>query len=53
MIDIIRQEGKFSIIDAYLDLAKTEPIYVYDHTGDVVVDVGKPESIAKAEAHFK
>lgn len=53
MIDIMRQEGKFSIIDSYLDLAKTEAIYVYDHTGDVVVDVGKPESIAKAEEHFK
>jgi NDP-sugar pyrophosphorylase family protein len=49
----MRQEGKFSIIDSYLDLAKTELIYVYDHTGDVVVDVGKPESIAKAEEYFK
>lgn len=53
MIQLIRQEGKFSIIDSYLDLAKTELIYVYDHTGDVVVDVGKPESIAMAEEYFK
>ncbi len=53
MIQMIRQKGKFSIIDSYLDLAKTESIYVYDHTGDVVVDVGKPESIVKAEEHFK
>ncbi len=49
---MIRQEGKFSIIDTYLDLAKTEDIYGYDHTGDVVVDVGKPESILKAEEFF-
>lgn len=53
MPQMIRQEGKFSIIDAYLDLAKTESIYVYDHTGDVVVDVGKPESIVTAENYFK
>jgi NDP-sugar pyrophosphorylase family protein len=53
MPEMIRQEGKFSIIDAYLDLAKTESIFVYDHTGDVVVDVGKPESIEKAENYFK
>jgi NDP-sugar pyrophosphorylase family protein len=49
---MIRQEGKFSIIDTYLDLAKTQDIYGYDHTGDVVVDVGKPESILKAEEFF-
>jgi MurNAc alpha-1-phosphate uridylyltransferase len=49
---MIRQEGKFSIIDTYLDLAKTNDIYVYDHSGDLVVDVGKPESILKAEELF-
>jgi NDP-sugar pyrophosphorylase family protein len=52
MLGLIKQEGKFSIIDTYLDLAKTNDIYVYDHTGDVVVDVGKPESIQKAEQFF-
>jgi NDP-sugar pyrophosphorylase family protein len=50
---LMRQEGKFSIIDTYLDLAKTNDIYVYDHSGDLVVDVGKPESILKAEEFFK
>jgi N-acetyl-alpha-D-muramate 1-phosphate uridylyltransferase len=52
MPGLIRQEGKFSIIDTYLDLAKTNDIYVYDHTGDVVVDVGHPDSIRQAEAFF-
>lgn len=52
MPTMIKQEGKFSIIDTYLDLAITNDIYVYDHTGDVVVDVGKPESIQKAETYF-
>lgn len=49
----ISRQGKFSIIDTYLELAKTEPVFVFDHTGDVVVDVGKPESISKAEEYFK
>lgn len=52
MIPLIPQSGKFSIIDTYLELAKTNDIYVYDHTGDLVVDVGKPESIRKAEELF-
>ena len=52
MPSLITQEGKFSIIDTYLELAKTNDIYLYDHTGDVVVDVGKPESIQRAEEFF-
>ena len=52
LIPLIPQSGKFSIIDTYLELAKTNDIYVYDHTGDVVVDVGKPEQIQKAEMYF-
>ncbi len=52
MLGLIRQEGKFSIIDSYLNIARHHDIYVYDHTGDDVVDVGKPESILKAEQIF-
>ena len=44
--------GKFSIIDVYLALAAEYPIYGYDHSGDRLVDVGKPESIAIAESLF-
>ena len=44
--------GKFSIIDVYLALAANYPIYGYDHSGDRLVDVGKPESIAIAESLF-
>ena len=44
--------GKFSLIDVYLALAATGRVMGYDHTGDRLVDVGKPESIAKAEAIF-
>lgn len=44
--------GKFSIIDVYLALAEEYPILGYDHTGDRLVDVGKPESVALAESMF-
>jgi NDP-sugar pyrophosphorylase family protein len=53
LMELIHQRGKFSIIDTYLELAKTKNIFVFDHTGDLVVDVGKPESITTAEEHFK
>lgn len=52
IFDYIHRTGKFSIVDVYLELAADHPIYVYDHTGDTVVDVGKPESIEKAEQFF-
>ena len=44
--------GKFSLIDVYLKLAPEHLIMGYDHTGDKLVDVGKPESVAIAEALF-
>jgi len=44
--------GKFSLIDVYLALAADYPVYGFDHSGDNLVDVGKPESIAIAESLF-
>jgi NDP-sugar pyrophosphorylase family protein len=44
--------GKFSLTDLYLELAKEHTILGYDHTGDKFVDVGKTDSIAKAESLF-
>src|SRR5688572_3598935 len=44
--------GKFSLIDVYLALAAEHLILGYDHTGDRLVDVGKPNSIAIAESFF-
>lgn len=49
---LIKQRGKFSLVETYLDLAKEHLILGYDHSGDKLVDVGKPESIAVAEALF-
>ena len=52
VFSLIRQSGKFSIIDSYLDLAKEHVILGYDHSGDRIVDVGKPDSVAIAESLF-
>jgi MurNAc alpha-1-phosphate uridylyltransferase len=49
---LIKQKGKFSIMDSYLDLAAEHVILGYDHSGDNLVDVGKPESVAVAEKIF-
>jgi NDP-sugar pyrophosphorylase family protein len=49
---LIKREGKFSLVDVYLDLAADNLIMGYDHTGDKLVDVGKPESVAVAEKLF-
>ena len=45
-------EGKFSMVDVYLELAKTHDITAFDHSDSKFIDVGKPESILKAEILF-
>lgn len=52
IFSLIKQTGKFSIMDSYLDLAADHVILGYDHSGDNLVDVGKSESIAVAEKLF-
>jgi MurNAc alpha-1-phosphate uridylyltransferase len=52
IFSLIPQRGKFSIVETYLSLAKENLILGYDHTGDKFADVGKPESVAAAEAMF-
>lgn len=51
-LDLITQRGKFSLIDLYLSLAPQHKIAAYDHTGERIIDVGKPESVAAAEQMF-
>ncbi len=53
IFSIIRQTGKFSIIDSYLDLAAKHQILGYPHSDDIIVDVGRPESIIEAERFFQ
>jgi len=52
IFSLIKQKGKFSLTETYLDLAKDHTILGYDHSGDKLVDVGKPESIEIAEKLF-
>lgn len=52
LLSQMKREGKFSMVDVYLDLAKSHIISSYDHTGAQMIDVGRPESILKAEAVF-
>jgi len=46
-------QGKFSMIDVYLHFAKTETVKGFDHTGNIFIDVGKPESLEKAAYLFE
>lgn len=50
---LVKQTGKFSLTEPYLDIAAEHTILGYDHSGDVLVDVGKPESVAVAEEYFR
>jgi NDP-sugar pyrophosphorylase family protein len=49
----VQLSGKFSLIDAYLQLAKHFAIHYYDHSEGILLDVGKPESLEKAATIFK
>jgi N-acetyl-alpha-D-muramate 1-phosphate uridylyltransferase len=53
IFDLIKMQGKFSMVDVYLELAKTNDITAFDHNNSKFIDVGKPESILKAEGIFK
>ena len=53
LISLMSRTGKFSLVDVYLDLMKDYTIRAFDHSDDKLIDVGKPESIALAEAMFK
>ena len=44
--------GKFSIMTTYMEIMKTEKILGFDHSGGILVDVGRPESVLEAEKFF-
>lgn len=52
LFELIPFKGKFSMVDVYLHIARNKSIYAFDHSGEKFIDVGKPESIAKAEQLF-
>ncbi len=48
----IGRSGKFSIIDAYMDAAPEHDVMGFDCTDALFIDVGKPESLARAATIF-
>ena len=52
LFKLIRQTGKFSVVDTYLDLCSTHKIIGFDHSEDLFIDVGKPEALEKASTLF-
>jgi NDP-sugar pyrophosphorylase family protein len=53
IFDLIKMDGKFSMVDLYIQLAATHSIAAFDHSNSKFLDVGKPENIVKAEELFK
>lgn len=53
IFEYLKWEGKFSMVDVYLNTVKTEAIKSFDHSTYKFIDVGKPESIGEAERLFK
>jgi MurNAc alpha-1-phosphate uridylyltransferase len=49
---LMPQTGRFSIVDSYLELSKTQIIMGFDHSESKLVDVGKPQSVIEAEKLF-
>ena len=48
----IKQTGKFSIIETYLDLSETYDIRGFRHDEDLWLDIGKPEHLELAQRIF-
>ncbi len=53
IFEFMPNSGKFSIIQPYLEMMNSQTIKAYDHSGDVLIDVGKPEAISIAEQWFE
>lgn len=53
IFDLMPSAGTFSITDVYLRLAATALIVGYDHSGDIILDVGKPASVLEAAVLFQ
>ena len=53
LFEYMPQEGKFSIINTYLDIANGYKIVGFEHNPDYWVDMGKPEELLRAEKLYK
>ena len=52
IFSLVKQRGKFSMVDVYMDLMQENTIKSFDHSESRFIDVGKPENIGRAEAMF-
>lgn len=52
LFDFIIETGKFSIMKVYMELMKSETILGFDHSGGILIDVGRPSSVLEAEEVF-
>ncbi len=52
IFSLIKQTGKFSLIDVYLSLSAKEKIFGFDHSGGQFMDVGTTEKLKAAEKIF-
>lgn len=52
IFSLIQRRGKFSIMEEYLDLMKSQKIFGFPHAAKLI-DVGRPESVIEAEKYFK
>ena len=49
LLSLIQQTGNFSIISTYLELAANYPIYGYQDTSSLWMDIGKPDQLEMAD----
>ncbi len=49
---LLQRQGKFSMVDVYLDLCKDHVIQAFEQNDAKFIDVGKPEAIEKAGLLF-
>ena len=52
IFNFITREGKFSMVDVYLDLAAAHSIRGFDHSRSLFIDVGRPSSAEEAARLF-
>ena len=53
LFPLLQRTGKFSMVDAYLDLAAGNSIQAFDHSASRFIDVGTPASVVQAQEIFK
>lgn len=52
IFSLIKQQGKFSMVDVYLSLCAEHTIQYFDHSNSKFIDVGTVEKIKEAEMLF-